>query len=519
MKSYCFLFVSILTVHNLSFALEDFYDIIYTGNTDGLYDQKVVGTEDYRQSNSTRKQQLLLDNFHRNQQTAYGQWVSSFLLSTMQYLSIPFSIIFAKKLLFSSPLESNSDAPAQAGFGHFASNLFLTLWAAFIYPIAWYFTEETTETITSVISSSRRWMYGAPNDTLHAWEEKYVMNKPAYSESWQKAIETNFRDARKKFRMRSQYLQRETGMDPHLLFAELALSLPIKSAFLHLDAAALKKNLRQYENMASVDGKNAVAQMTYFCESFAKANQNPHLRLPIYLYGAPGTGKTECVQLMADALNVPVIRINLADVKENGELRGISTSPGTGVGHPGLIAQGLIDLKKQGCDSKTVVVFFDNADMVLNRKEGEQINKVATFVLDLLEGKTKVFQNPYFNAELDVCHMAFILAGNSLLGAAALRDRVDTIYFGGYSLAYRKHQGRSRFLNAAIEDYSGILDRDNFTEEDLERIDRFAEEEHDRMTDSQIETEPGFRGQQRKIHRFVHEKAINQTEIKTPAIF
>ena len=92
-----------------------------------------------------------------------------------------------------------------------------------------------------------------------------------------------------------------------------------------------------------------------------------------------------------------------------------------------------------------------------------------------------------------------------------LHFRVESaIYYGGYSLDYRKILGRERFLKAAIFDYTDVLTLDDFTEEDLTQIDGFSEEEDAKMEKGkEIETEPGFREQQRKIQRFVHQKALS----------
>ncbi len=125
-------------------------------------------------------------------------------------------------------------------------------------------------------------------------------------------------------------------------------------------------------------------------------------------------------------------------------------------------------------------------------------------MLELLEGKTRSIYNPYFGFDIDIAHMAIVLAGNSELRNTALVSRLNHLNFGNYTLEYRKKVGRERFIPEIIDSYQGDFKLETLKENDWVEIDQIAEAEHEKLRETSID--PGFRGQIRALEAFIHRK-------------
>lgn len=510
MKKYALFLLFIFCTHNKAVWSNDFYNEIYTHKTLNLFDlSKITNSSTYKEANTEIQTAMLEEQFKKNQEYAYCQ--TNYLAGNI--LGALAAYVGSAYISSRKPISDVTDGGYSPGY--LASNIITTLWAAFIYPIAWYFAGDVTQTVTGKISNLNKcWLYNTP-DELHLLELKYVRQKPQYSLIWQQVIENNFIEARNKFHMRSQYLAQNKDENFHLAFAKMALNVPTQGKALQFDRNLFTSKLQQYQNMAKIDSNDAILQILYFAESFAKASllNNPNLKSNLYLYGAPGSGKSEAAQLIADSLEVPLIKINLNEVENVLELKGIApgTSKDLPEGRPGIIAEKLIDLKMQGYDTNRAIIFFDNADRVLNQRINGEINAIASFMLSFSENHENNLENPFFKAPINIQNLSIVIAGNSLLNTKALQDRFDTVYVGGYTLNYRKQIGRNRFLLNSIADYNNILDITDFTKEDLLEIDSIATEIHKKIIIGQeITSEPGFREHQRQIQKFVHNKAIQK---------
>ncbi|MEI6791527.1 MAG: hypothetical protein WCK42_10135, partial [Myxococcaceae bacterium] len=201
-------------------------------------------------------------------------------------------------------------------------------------------------------------------------------------------------------------------------------------------------------------------------------------------------GKTEAVFKLGKVLDIPVIKINLAEIASIGQLKGIKCEfPEDNRCTPGQILSNIVGTHKNR------LLFFDEADQTLNRLKEGQSHELVSFMLDLLEGKTQFIDNPYLGADIDIRHFGIILAGNQQLINKALQSRLSYSSFGNYTQAYRIKAARERFLPEILQDYSDTLTLEDFNLEDLEKIDAMAMNE-----------DPGFREQIRMIERFVHQK-------------
>ncbi|MDA0712797.1 MAG: AAA family ATPase [bacterium] len=510
MKKFTLFILLIFVVQNTKVWSDNFYNEIYDNKASALFDlSKTTNSPSYKTANTQSQASLLEQQFIENQQQAYCE--TNYLLggmigSILAYISFK-SLLISKKATIET---AQNYSPS-----YLASNILTTAWAAFIYPIAWYFAEDTTKVVTGKINSIKSCWLQNSSDELFLLELEYVRKKPQYSSVWQKIIENNFFEARNKFHMRSQYLAQNKDENFHLTFAKMALGLPMQGKDLRFDRDLFYSKFKQYENMAKINNNDAVLQILYFAESFAKASllNNPNLKSNLYLYGAPGTGKSEAAQLIADAIEVPLIKINLNEVKNVLELKGVA--PGTAKdlpqGRPGIIAEKLIELKMQGHDTNRAIIFFDNADRILNQRVNGEINPIASFMLNLSENQENNLENPFFKAPINIQNLSILIAGNSLLNTQALQDRFDTVYIGGYSLDYRKQIGRERFLANSIADYNNLLRIKDFSDYDLLQIDSIAAELHKKIIPGQeITSEPGFREHQRQIQKFVHNKAMQK---------
>ena len=258
----------------------------------------------------------------------------------------------------------------------------------------------------------------------------------------------------------------------------------------------------QYASMMSYEPRQ---ELERFGSALAKASHhdNPKLKAALYLQGPPGVGKTEAVFKLGKTLELPVIKINLAEFPNIGALKGIRCEyfEENHCG-PGLIAQQLF-----GQPYKNAILFFDEADHVLNRIQEGQQHEMVSFMLDLLEGKTKSIYNPYFGFEIDIRHFGIILAGNQPLSNKALQSRLNILSFGNYTEDYRIKAAKERFLPEILESYSEALKQEDLTQQDWLAIDAIAKREHEKL--EKTGEDPGFRGQIRELERFVHQKATS----------
>ncbi len=389
-------------------------------------------------------------------------------------------------------------APPQLGaLGFFFAGLAQSILAPYTYNIQ--------EPISGFIHSVRNYVLGPPEDAVHQLELHYIQIKPQLTPRTQLAVESRFEKIRTAFDPQD-LSSSPSQFDQKLDAVKQILALPVSSKPIIFDNRLFLNEFSGYQNMASA---NPIPELQRFCHSLAIASRhtNPKLKSALYLEGAPGVGKTEAVFRLGKVLGIPVIKINLAEFPNIGQIKGTSCEDNHDENcGPGLIASSLIANSKLGYTHKNALLFFDEADQVLNRVHEGQGHELVSFMLDFLEGKTQFIDNPYFEKELDVRHFGIILAGNNPLVNKALQSRLNTLYFGNYTVGYRIQAGRERFLPEVLQDYAELLKLEDFSESDFEKIDLIAKAEHQKLLATG--EDPGFRNQIRQIERFVHQKAL-----------
>lgn len=141
--------------------------------------------------------------------------------------------------------------------------------------------------------------------------------------------------------------------------------------------------------------------------------------------GPPGTGKTSIGQAVAEALDRKFIRISLAGLRDEAELRGHRR---TYLGAmPGRIMQ-----EVQKCGVRNPVIMLDEMDKIIKNFDGD----ATAVMLELLDSQqNSSFVDNFLGVPFDLSEAMFIATVNDANRLSApLMDRMEFIEFTGYSL-------------------------------------------------------------------------------------
>ncbi|MEW6260517.1 MAG: S16 family serine protease [Thermodesulfobacteriota bacterium] len=180
-------------------------------------------------------------------------------------------------------------------------------------------------------------------------------------------------------------------------------------------------------------------------------------RSPILCFtGPPGTGKTSIGRAIAESLGRPFVRISVAGLRDEADLRGHRR---TYVGAmPGRI---LNEIRR--VNARNPVFMLDEIDKIGQDFRGDP----ASVLLEILDPEQNShFTDHYLDLPFDLSAVLFITTANGIENLpAALRDRLEVIAFTGYTES-EKRQIAFRYLIPRQLRENGLRNRGiEFTED------------------------------------------------------
>jgi ATP-dependent Lon protease len=213
--------------------------------------------------------------------------------------------------------------------------------------------------------------------------------------------------------------------------------------------------------------------------------------------GPPGTGKTSLGQSIATALGRKFIRISVAGIRDESEIKGARLAYTEAM--PGKI---LRSIKEMGCGNPVMMI--------------EQIDKMAS---DLLKGepsaalaealdseKNSNFLDNYLGVPYDLSDVIFVTTANIVDDIpGSILDLLEIFEFSGF-IEEEKQEIAKKFILPTLLKKHGLTEQDlKFTDEALKKIIR------------QYTVEAGIRGLQREMENICRRCAREKASLKTLA--
>ena len=202
--------------------------------------------------------------------------------------------------------------------------------------------------------------------------------------------------------------------------------------------------------------------------------------------GPPGTGKTSLQMSIARSLGRKFIRISLAGMKDEAEIRGHRR---TYVGAlPGRIIQ---EIRRAG--SRNPLIMLDEIDKIGQDVKGDP----ASALLEVLDHSQNVhFIDNYLDVPFDLSRVMFIATANTTDPIPPpLLDRLELLHLSGYT-EEEKEQIAFRFLIPREIEEAGLGDQPpEFAPEVVRKLIR------------EYTREPGLRGLQRQVAAVCRKRA------------
>ena len=236
----------------------------------------------------------------------------------------------------------------------------------------------------------------------------------------------------------------------------------------------------QRPNSSYLESLTRLAPKTYesllgIYKRFAKQGKlSSARRFPYYLTGAPGTGKTYAVKMLAKALDLPVIKLSL-------EGASVSDIVGRDVDDPdataGRLVEAIVQKAKESSNKQSFsnsIIFIDEFDKLL-RSTSQGSEETLALLLKLLDPDNLSVTNKFLGAEISFKDNIIILAGNYDLRERALTNRFRTIEFSGFTKEGKVAMVREEILPGLLKVY-GISEQDFDVKSFYGDVDRFIYE-------------------------------------------